>query len=131
MQQRRRISDVQGDSGEWRKVMEMAMWVVMKKNLMNRRSNSETFPRQSSSNLVLTFRPFRFTDALEFCLWGWNKNAVYRRKVHTRDDFLARIVDAAARINNRGFHIIRTADHLHTGDTIFIKVDRGIFEHSL
>ena len=98
---------------------------------MNRGYNSETFPRQSSSNLVLTFRPSRFTDALDFCLWGWNKNAVHRRKVDTRDDCLARTVDAAVRKNNRGDHIRRAADDLHTGDTMFIKVDRGIFEHTL
>ena len=43
--------------------------------------------------------------------------------MHTRDDFLARIVDAASRINNRGDHIRRTADDLHTGDTMFFKVN--------
>lgn len=51
--------------------------------------------------------------------------------MHTRDNFLTRIVDAAARINRRGDHIRRTADDLHTGGKMFIKVDCGIFEHLL
>jgi hypothetical protein len=56
--------------------MEMAISVVIRKKYhMSVRSNSESFPRQSSLNLALTFRPSLFTDALNFCLWGWTKNA--------------------------------------------------------
>jgi len=39
---------------------------------------------------------------LKFCLWGWIKNEVYKRKVDTRDELLAHILDAAAtRIKNQ------------------------------
>jgi hypothetical protein len=36
---------------------------------------------------------------LDFCLWCWMKSEVYKRKVGTRDESLARILDAVARIN--------------------------------
>jgi hypothetical protein len=33
-----------------------------------------------------------------FYLWGWIKNEVYKRKVNTRDELLARIWNAAATV---------------------------------
>jgi hypothetical protein len=33
---------------------------------------------------------------LDFCLWGWMKNEVYKQKVNTRDEFVARIMNSAA-----------------------------------
>jgi hypothetical protein len=30
-------------------------------------------------------------NPLGFCLWGWMKNEVYKTKVDTRDELLARI----------------------------------------
>jgi len=36
-----------------------------------------------------------------FCLWGWIKREVYKRKVDTQDELLARILDAAARLQKR------------------------------
>jgi len=38
---------------------------------------------------------------LDFCLWGWMKSKVLRRKVATRHKSLARNLDAAALINWR------------------------------
>jgi hypothetical protein len=38
---------------------------------------------------------------LDFCLGGWMKIEVYKRKVVTRDELLTCILDAAARIKNR------------------------------
>jgi hypothetical protein len=38
---------------------------------------------------------------LDFCLWDWMKSEVYKRKVVTRDELHARILDAAARIKIR------------------------------
>ena len=35
---------------------------------------------------------------LDFCLWGWMKNEVYRRKVDTRDELLDLIMDVIASI---------------------------------
>jgi hypothetical protein len=36
--------------------------------------------------------------ALDFCLWGWMKSEVYKEKVNTRDELLARIMNSAALI---------------------------------
>ena len=35
---------------------------------------------------------------LEFCLWGWMKSEVYKEKVNTRDQLVARIMNSAALI---------------------------------
>ena len=35
---------------------------------------------------------------LDFCLWGWMKSEVYKEKVNTRDELVARIVNSAALI---------------------------------
>jgi hypothetical protein len=32
----------------------------------------------------------------DFCLWGWMKSKVYREKVNTRDELVARIMNSAA-----------------------------------
>jgi len=34
--------------------------------------------------------------SLDFCLWGWLKSEVYKRKVDTRDELFNRILNAAA-----------------------------------
>jgi len=33
---------------------------------------------------------------LDFCLWGWIKSEVYKEKVNTRDELVARIMNSAA-----------------------------------
>jgi len=33
---------------------------------------------------------------LDFCLWGWMKSEVYKEKVNTRDELVARIMNSAA-----------------------------------
>ena len=38
---------------------------------------------------------------LDVCLWGWLKSDVYKRNVATWNEFLARILCAAARIKKR------------------------------
>jgi hypothetical protein len=37
----------------------------------------------------------------DFCVWGWMKSEIYKRKVDTPDELLARIVDTAACITKR------------------------------
>jgi len=34
----------------------------------------------------------------DFCLWGWIKSEVYKEKVNTRDELVARIMNSAALI---------------------------------
>jgi hypothetical protein len=33
---------------------------------------------------------------LDFCLWGWMKSGVYKDKVNTRNELVARIMNNAA-----------------------------------
>ena len=66
----------------------------------------------------------------DFCLWGWMKSEVYKEKVNTRDELVARIMNSAALIKQE------RQDDL-TRDTIArrvekcIEVDGGIFEYLL
>jgi len=32
----------------------------------------------------------------DFCLWGWMKSEVYKQKVNTRDELVARIMNSVA-----------------------------------
>jgi hypothetical protein len=59
---------------------------------------------------------FESTDLtpLHFCLWGWMKSEVYKRKVCIRDELLARILDAAARIKKRVDQLRGTIHDLRT-----------------
>jgi hypothetical protein len=34
----------------------------------------------------------------DFCLWGWMKSEVYKEKVKTRDEWVARIMNSAGLI---------------------------------
>jgi hypothetical protein len=38
---------------------------------------------------------------LYFCLWGWMNNEGHKRKEDTREELLARILDAAAHVKKR------------------------------
>ena len=51
---------------------------------------------------------------LYFCLWGCMKSEVCKRKVDTRDELLARILDAAARKKKREDQLTRTTRDLRT-----------------
>ena len=68
----------------------------------------------------------------DFCLWGWMKSKVYKEKVNTRDEMVARIMNCAAFIKQE-----RQDDHRRATRTvakrveICIEVDGGIFERLL
>jgi hypothetical protein len=53
--------------------------------------------------MVTVIELFESSDPspLHFCLWNWMKGEVYIKKVDIRDELLARILDAAARIKKR------------------------------
>jgi len=53
----------------------------------------------------------RSTDLtpLDFCLWGWMKSEVYREKVNTRDELVARIMNSAAHIKQERQDDVRRA----------------------
>lgn len=73
----------------------------------------------------------RELTALDFCLWGWIKSKVYRTKIDTRDDLLARILDVATRIKICEDQIRRSTRHLSTQVAKCTDVDGGVFEHLL
>jgi len=68
-----------------------------------------------------------YLTLLDFCLWGWIKGEVHKRKVDTRDKLLARSLDAATRIKKREDQLRRTTGDLCTGHAKCIEVDGGIF----
>ena len=68
---------------------------------------------------------------LDFCLWGWMKSEVYKRKVNTRDELLGRIMDAAALIRERAEALRQATQHVLPRVHKCIEVDGGIFEHLL
>jgi hypothetical protein len=81
--------------------------------------------------LFESVRPSSFCDALGFCLWGWIKREVYKRKVDTQDELFARILDAAARLQKRVTSTRQTTRDLRTLAADCADADGGIFEHLL
>ena len=68
----------------------------------------------------------------DFCLWGWMKSEVYKEKVNTRDELVARIMNSAAIIKQERQDDLRRATR--TIAKIVencTEVDGGIFEHLL
>jgi hypothetical protein len=65
------------------------------------------------------------------CLWGWVKKEVYKRKVDKRDEFLARILNAAARVKDWEDELRRKTRDLSTLVEKFTESDGAIFEHLL
>jgi hypothetical protein len=59
------------------------------------------------------------------------KSKVFERNVDTRDELLARILDAASHIKEREVQLRRTIRDLRTRVAKFTEVDGGIFEHLL
>ena len=45
----------------------------------------------------------------DFCLWGWMKSEVYKEKVNTRDELVARIMNSAALIKQERQDDLRIA----------------------
>jgi hypothetical protein len=65
---------------------------------------------KSCLNLARTILP----SHLDFCLWGWMKSEVYKRKVDTRHKLFARILDAAVSIKKSEVQPRRTTRDLGT-----------------
>ena len=63
----------------------------------------------------------------DFCLWGWMKSKVYKEKVNTTNELVARIMNSAALIKQE-----RQDDLRRTTSTVARRGEkcmRGIFEH--
>ena len=69
---------------------------------------------------------------LGFCLWGWMKSEVYKEKVNTRDELVARIMNKAALIKQEHQDDLRRATRTMAKRVEkCIEVNGGIFEHLL
>jgi len=66
----------------------------------------------------------------DFCLWGWMKSGVYKEKVNTRDELVARIVNSAAVIKQeRQDDLSRATRTVAKRGEKCVDVGGGIFEH--
>ena len=68
---------------------------------------------------------------VRFLFVGLDEERSLQKTVDTRDELLARILDAAACINKREHQLRRTVRDLHTRVAKFIEVDSGIYEQLL
>jgi len=94
---------------------------------------NNTYPNWWIGRGSLIHWPARSPDLtpLDFCLWGWLKREVYRTKVDTCADLVARINNACVRIKDRR-HELRCAT-LSTLQRVHkcIEVGGGIFKNLL
>jgi len=68
----------------------------------------------------------------DFCLWGWMKSEVYKEKVNTRDELIARIMNSAALIKQEHQDDLWKATRpIAKRVEKCIEFDGGIFEHLL
>jgi hypothetical protein len=70
--------------------------------------------------------------SLDFRLWGWMKSEVYKEKVKTRDELVARIMNSADLIKQERQDGLRRATRTIANRVEkCIEIDGGIFEHLL
>jgi len=68
----------------------------------------------------------------DFCLRGWMKSEVYKEKVNTRDELVARLMNSTALIKQERQDDLRRATRtIAKRVEKCIEVDDGIFEHLL
>jgi len=68
----------------------------------------------------------------DFCLWGWMESEVYKEKVNTRYELVARIMNSAALIKQECQDDLRRATcTIAKRVEKCIEIDGGIFEHLL
>jgi hypothetical protein len=68
--------------------------------------------------MITEIKLFEFPDLslLDLCLGRWMKSEAYKRKLDTRDELLAHILDAAARIKKREDQLRPTARYIRIRD---------------
>jgi len=70
------------------------------------------------------------SDAIRLCLWGWMKSEVYKEKVNTRDELVARLMNSAALIKQEHQDdLSRATRTIAKRVEKCFEVDGGIFEH--
>jgi len=69
---------------------------------------------------------------LYFYLWGWMKSEVYREKVNTGEELVARLMNIGTLIKQKRQDDLRKATHTVAKRVEkCIEVESGIFEHLL
>lgn len=101
------------------------MSAIVRKSSCEHVSNSEWPPIQRYLNVACTVLPSMFSDASDFRLWGSLNDDVYKIKVDTPDELLARILDPAARIKKREDGLRRRTRNVRTRVAKCIEVDGG------
>jgi len=83
--------------------------------------------------MVIEIEPFEYPEPtpLNFCLWGCLNSEVYKRKVDTRHDLIAHILDAAARIKKREDQVRRTTRVRRIRVAHCFEYGGGIFQRLL
>jgi hypothetical protein len=65
---------------------------------------------------------------LDFGLWGWIKNEVYKENANTRDEFVARIMNSATLLKQERQDDLRRATRTVVKRVeMYIEADCGIF----
>jgi hypothetical protein len=93
-----------------------------------------TFPERGIGSGGYVHWPPRSPDftPLDFCMWGWIKSEVYKSKVNTGDELVARIMNSAALLKQECQDDFRRAARSSVKRVEnCIEVDGGIFEHLL
>ncbi|KAJ8873731.1 hypothetical protein PR048_024565 [Dryococelus australis] len=68
---------------------------------------------------------------LGYCVWGWTNDIVYQRTAQTREQLLARIMQAATEIKDSRVQLRGETRAVHKRAAKCMEVDRNIFEHLL
>lgn len=93
----------------------------------------ETFPQRWIGRSGPVNWPPRSPDLtpLDYCLWGWLKNEVYKVKVDNRDALINRIRNAANDIRENHEAIRSATGAVQRRSEKCLEVNGGIFEHLL
>ena len=94
---------------------------------------NDTFPNRWIGRGSTINWPPRSPDLtpLDFCLWGFMKSELYKKKVDTGDELLVNILNVIACIKERQDALRRTTRHVFTRVAKCTDVDGGIFEYLL
>ncbi|KAJ4430239.1 hypothetical protein ANN_22451 [Periplaneta americana] len=94
---------------------------------------NKTYPGRWIGRVEVISWPPRSLDLtpLDYCLWGWLKSEVYKRRVKTREELLTRILHACAQVKESPNQLRSATQQLLTRSAKCIEVDGGLFEHVL
>lgn len=94
---------------------------------------NETYPGRWIGRGGVIAWPPRSPDLtpLDYCVWGWLKSEVFKRRVDTREELLARIFHACAQVKECTNELRSATQQLPIRAAKCIEVGGGVFEHVL